>query len=291
MRLPRFRPPKSADRADLRDIVLGTWRAGTTDRVSLAAAGCAFWATTALFPAISALIAIYGLVFDPVAVVRQLGLLSDLLPAPAYVLVHERVIELVEQPRSDLSLRLATGILLAVWSAATGTKAMMSALNVAFDLLETRGILRFQLTGLALTGLAVGGAVLAIAGVVLLPAVLGFVGLSSIGAAAIHAASLLLLVALFACAVALLYRTGPCREATLPLTILPGAVAATVLWLVASAALSYYISHLSSFGATYGSIGAVVGIMLWFYVTAFATLLGAELNARLEMRVVKAPSA
>ena len=125
----------------------------------------------------------------------------------------------------------------------------------------------------------------------LLPAVLGFVGLSSIGAAAIHAASLLLLVALFACAVALLYRTGPCREATLPLTILPGAVAATVLWLVASAALSYYISHLSSFGATYGSIGAVVGIMLWFYVTAFATLLGAELNARLEMRVVKAPSA
>ena len=268
-------------------IVLATLRATTSDRVSLAAAGCAFWATTALFPAISALVAVYGLAFDPTMVVRQLESVSDLLPPPAFDLINERVLELVRQPHGALSLRLISGICLALWSAATGTKAMLSALNVVYEVQETRGILRFQATGLALTCLAVVGGVLAIAGVVLLPAVLAFVGLSRFGAAVIHAASLLLLLGLFAAAVALLYRVGPSRKPPERRHLWPGAAVATALWLLASGLLSYYISHLASFGATYGSIGAVVGIMLWFYVSAYAALLGAELNVRLEMRVVK----
>ncbi len=289
VRPSRYQPSRPSAFAGFRDIALATLRSTTSDRVSLAAAGCAFWATTALFPAITALIAVYGLVFDPVAVVKQLSLLADLLPPPAFELIQDRVQELVHQSPDKLSLHFLTGTALALWSAATGTKSMMSALNVVFELNETRGILQFQGTGLALTVLAVIGAVLAIAGVVLLPAVLAFVGLSIIDSAAIHAASLLLLVGLFGGAVALLYRVGPCRDQSPQLLILPGATAATGLWLLASLALSYYISHLSSFGATYGSIGAVVGIMLWFYISAFAALLGAELNARLEMRVANPP--
>ncbi len=289
VRQPRFRHSRLAAFAGQRDIALATLRACATDRVSLAAAGCAFWATTALFPAISALIAVYGLVFNPLSVVQQLNLLAGLLPPPAFELIHERVLELVSQPRDKLSLHLLIGILLALWSAATGTKSMMSALNVVYEVDEARGVIRFQAVGLALTVLAVVGAVLAISGVVLLPAVLAFVGLSRFGAAVVRAASLLLLVGLFAAAVAVLYRAGPCRERPPHGSTLPGAAAATGLWLLASGALSFYISHLSSFGATYGSIGAVVGIMLWFYISAYATLLGAELNARLERAVANPP--
>ncbi len=285
MRTLRFPHPRLSRLAGPRDIAVATLRACASDRVSLAAAGCAFWATTAVFPAISALVAIYGLVSNPFTVLHQLALMSELLPTPAYELIHERVLELARQPHQRLSWHLAVGILIALWSAATGTKSMLSALNVVYEATETRGILRFQLTGLALTGLAVVGAVLAIAGVVLLPAVLAFVGLSRFDVAVVHAVSLSLLVLLFAAAVALLYRVGPSRARPARAPTLPGAGAATAIWLLASGALSFYISHLSSFGATYGSLGAVVGIMLWFYISAYAALLGAELNARLEMRV------
>ena len=288
MSAPRVQHPRLSVFAGPRDIALATLRACVSDRVSLAAAGCAFWATTAMFPAISALVAVYGLVFNPFTVVHQLALLSDLLPPPAYELIHERVLELVRQPHDALSLHLVVSILLALWSAATGTKAMQSALNVVYDVEERRGLLRFHLTGLALTCLAVVGAVLAIAGVVLLPAALAFVGLSRFGEVSIHGVSLLLLVGLFAGAVALLYRVGPSRERPERPRTAPGAAAATGLWLLASGGLSFYISHLASFGATYGSIGAVVGIMLWFYISAYAALLGAELNARLETRVANA---
>ncbi len=263
-------------------IALGTLRACATDRVSLAAAGCAFWATTALFPAISTLVSVYGLMFDPVSVTTHLDLLSDLLPAPAYALINDRVRELVSEPGRELSFNLLISILLTLWSAATGTKSVLSALNVAYDVEEQRGVVRFQLTGLAMTLLAVVCAVLAIAVVVLLPAVVAFIGLTSHGAVLVHAASLALLVGFFAGAIALLYRFGPSRTRPSDARITPGTVVATLLWLMASSALSYYISHLARFGATYGSIGAVVGIMLWFYLSAYTVLLGAELNARLE---------
>ena len=176
-----------------------------------------------MFPAISALVATYGLVSNPFTVPRQLALLSDLLPPPAYELIHDRVLQLVRQPHGKLSWHLIVGILLALWSAATGTKSMQSALNVVYEVEETRGILHFQATGLGLTGLAVVGAVLAISGMVLLPAVLSFVGLSRSGAAVIHTASLLLLVALFAATVALLYRVGPSRDRPARPRPLPGA--------------------------------------------------------------------
>jgi len=286
VRPPRFQQPSLAIFAAPKAIAIATLRSCASDRVSLAAAGCAFWATTAVFPAISALVAIYGLVSNPFTVLSQVALLSDLLPKPAYELIHERVLLLARQPHGRLSWHLTIGILLALWSAATGTKSMLSALNVVYDVEETRGFLRFQLVGVALTGVGVVGAALAISGVVLLPAAVTFVGLPRSSAAVIHTVSLSLLVALFGAAVGVLYRVGPSRHRRGRVRVVPGAAIATGLWLIASGALSFYISHLGSFGATYGSLGAVVGIMLWFYISAYAALLGAELNARLEMRVV-----
>jgi membrane protein len=263
-------------------VIVGTLRESTTDRVSLAAAGCAYYATFALFPAISMLISVYGLVFDVQSVEQQLQLLRGLLPAPAFALIDERVHQVVSQSSDTLSTGLIVSVVIAFWSAAAGTKSVLSALNVAYDTTERRGILGFQLIALLMTLCAVFASALAIAVLVFLPAVIAFVGLSDYGAVLINALSMTLLVVLVGGTIALLYRYGPSRRPPPNQHIFPGAVLATALWLIASEALSFYVSHIASFGITYGPLGAVVAIMLWFYVSAYAVLLGAELNAQLE---------
>jgi membrane protein len=265
-----------------RRLIVGTFQDSTTDQVSLAAAGCAFYATLSLFPAISVLISVYGLVFDVKAVEQQLQVLRDVLPAPAFSLIDDRVRELVSQPNGTLSIGLLIGVVLAFWSAATGTKSVLSALNVAYETTERRGYFRFQLVGLVMTFCAVAAATVAIAVLVLLPTVIGFVGLSNYSASLINALSTLLLIVLVGGTIALLYRYGPSRRRPPNQHIFPGAIISTILWLIASVGLSFYVSHIARLGATYGPLGAVVAIMLWFYITAYAVLLGAEFNGQLE---------
>ncbi|HEY8287657.1 MAG TPA: YihY/virulence factor BrkB family protein, partial [Acetobacteraceae bacterium] len=140
---------------ELRSLTRRTFQASTTDRVSLAAAGCAFYATMALFPAISMLISVYGLIFNPVSVEPQLRALAGLLPPPAYSLIADRVHQLVNQPNASLSLGLVVSLLLTFWSSATGAKSILSAVNVAYDVTEQRPFLRFQAIGLSMTLVAV----------------------------------------------------------------------------------------------------------------------------------------
>jgi membrane protein len=259
-----------------------TLRASTTDRVSLAAAGCAFYATLALFPAISMLISAVGMVLDPVTAESQLDVLSGLLPPPAFSLIADRVHQLVGQDGGNLSIHLLVSFILAFWSSATGSKSVLSAVNVAYDVTEQRPFLRFQLIGLSMTLVAVLCAIVAIGVLLLLPPAIGFLGLEKQGGGLIHAAGMAMMIGFFFVSIALLYRFGPSRPPPPRPRIKPGAALATALWLIASELLSLYISQLGTFGATYGSLGAAVGIMLWFYVSAYAVLLGAELNARLE---------
>ncbi|HEY7580600.1 MAG TPA: YihY/virulence factor BrkB family protein [Acetobacteraceae bacterium] len=265
-------------------VVLGAIREASRDQVALAAAGCGFYATMALFPAISVLISVYGLVFDAVAVEQQLAVIQHLMPPPAFKLIDDRVHELVSQPSNALSIGLVVSVAIAFWSASASTKSVLSALNVAYDTEESRGILGFQVIALAMTLCAVAAAVLAIAVLVFLPTVISFVGLSAYSAALVNALSMALLVVLVFGTIALLYRYGPSRGRLPGRHTIPGAVLATLLWLIASAGLSFYVSHIARLGVTYGPLGAVVAIMLWFYLTAYAVLLGAEVNAQLEQR-------
>ncbi len=265
-----------------RRVLVGALRESATDQVALAAAGCGFYATLALFPAISVLISVYGLAFDTVSVEQQLQVVRGLLPAPAFQLIDDRVHELVTQPSGTLSISLIVSLCLALWSAAAGTKSVLSALNVAYNTKEERGIVGFQVIALAMTLCAVAGAVLAIAVLVFLPTVISFIGLSNYSATLINVLSMVLLVVLVGGSIALLYRYGPSRREPADKRIFEGAILATALWLFASVGLSFYISHIARLGATYGSLGAVVAIMLWFYLSAYSVLLGAEVNAQLE---------
>ncbi len=278
----RLKTPRTAWRRIWR-IVGWTVHASTSDNVSLAAAGCAFYATLALFPAISMMISVYGLLFDPASVVPQLEVLRDLLPVPAFSLIEDRVMQLVAQPREHLTIGLGIAFLVSFWSSASASKAVLSAINVAYDTTERRTFLRFQLIGLAMTLGAVGGVLLAIGVLLVLPPLIRFSGLSVFSSALIQTASFGLMVGLFALGLGLLYAHGPSRTPPKWSPVLPGTALATLVWLLCSYLLSLYVAKLANFDATYGSIGAVVGIMLWFYVSAYAALLGAELNAQLEL--------
>jgi membrane protein len=236
-----------------------------------------------LFPAISMLISIYGLLFDPGSVVPQLEVLRGLLPAPAYFLIADRVLELVAQPRAHLTISLTIAFLVSFWSSASASKSLLSAMNVAYDTTERRPFFRFQLIGLMMTLGAVICAMLSVAALLVLPLLIQFSGLSAFGAALIQIASSGLVVGFFAIGLFLLYAHGPSRTPPPGAPVVPGMVLATLMWLLSSYLLSLYVAKLANFDATYGSIGAVVGTMLWFYVSAYAALLGAELNAQLEI--------
>jgi membrane protein len=270
-------------------LIGSTLRASTTDRMSLAAAGCAFYATLALFPAISMLISVGSMVVDPLTAEAQLNTLSGLLPPPALGLIEDRVHQLVGQSSGSVSLHLLIGFLLTFWSSATGSKSVLSAVNVAYDVSGQRPFLQFQFIGLAMTFVAVLCATLAISVLLLLPPAINFLGLSQHGGGLLHAAGLTMMIGFFFGAISLLYRFGPSRPVPANPRVKPGAALATVLWLIASELLSFYVSRIGTFGATYGSLGAAVGVMLWFYISAYAVLLGAELNARLEELAEAAP--
>src|SRR6185312_11413421 len=188
-----------------RGIVMRTISASTTDHVSLAAAGCAFYATLSLFPAISMLISVYGLMFDLSSVVPQLAVLRDLLPAPAFGLIEDRVLQLVAQPREHLTIGLVVGFLLSFWSSASASKAMLSALNVAYNVAEPRPFFRTQLIGLAVTLCAVICAVLAIAVLLVLPPLIRYTYLRDQVALLIQMVSFALVVGLFAFGLGLLF--------------------------------------------------------------------------------------
>jgi membrane protein len=266
-------------------VVGRTLRASTTDRVSLAAAGCAFYATLALFPAISMLISVGGMVLDPVTAEQQLAVLSGLLPPPAFSLIEDRVHQLAAQGQGSLSVHLLVSFLLTFWSSSTGSKSVLSAVNVAYDVTEQRPWLQFQAIGLAMTLVAVLCAILAIGVLLLLAPAIDFLGLEKHGGGLIHIAGMAMMIGFFFAAIVLLYRFGPSRPPPPHARIKPGAVLATLLWLIASEGLSFYVSRIGAFGATYGSLAAAVGILLWFYISAYAVLLGAELNAQLEETV------
>jgi len=265
-----------------RGILTATAEALISDRCSMAAAGCAFYATLALVPAISTLVSLYGLVFSPANVEPQLRYLRGLLPAPAFALISSRVHDLVSQPSGQLGFHLVVGLLITFWSSGTGTKSMLSALNVAYNVEEQRGFLRFQAISLGMTLAAMLSAVLGIAVLVFVPVVINFVGLEAHAAALIHAAGLVMLLAFVAASIAVLYRVGPSRGRKHVQRIAMGTTVATLLWLAASMLLTFYVANLSNFDSTYGPLATVVGIMLWFWVTVYAVLVGAELNAQLE---------
>ena len=272
-----------------RQVLRATARASVSDHMVLAAAGCAFFATLALFPAMSMLITIYGLVLNPSGIEAQMQWLRDLLPPMAYWLIAARLHHLVVQSHTRLGLGLGISAIFVLWTSCVGMRSMLAALTIAYGAQERRGFLRYLIASLVMTLIAIVGAALAIAVLVGMPAWFHFVTPWVFRMRVIHLASVGVLLLCAGLSVALLYRFGPARPRPPKHWITPGSLLSLLVWLIASTLLSFYIEHIAAFGVTYGPVGAVVAVMLWFFVTAYAVLLGAELNAALER--LPAPSA
>ena len=252
------------------------------DQVPLLSGGVAFFGLLALVPALAALVSIYGLVAEPEDIESNVEDLGDALPTQARELLVDQLERIAEGSGGGLGLAAVGGLLLALWSASSGLNQLIAALNVAYGETDERGFLRTRGLALGLTVGAVAFLVATFVAVALLPTLLSGTGMGDAAQGVANAARWPLLAVLVLAALAVVYRLGPDREAPRWQWVSPGAAAATGVWLLASLGFSVYASTLGSYNETYGSLGAVVVLMLWLFLTAFAILLGAELNAEAE---------
>lgn len=251
------------------------------DRLLSLAAGVVFYALLALFPAITALVSCYALFADPATISSHLAMLQNVMPSGAYGIVQSQTARIANSATGDLSLAFFVSLAIALWSANAGMKAIIDALNIVYGVKELRSFVRLNIVSLAMTVAAIVGLLLAIAAIVVTPIVLSFLPLGSFGGALIAWLRWPALILLLLVSIAALYRFGPNCERPRWEWISVGGVFATLAWLAGSLALSWYLSNFANYNATYGSLGAGVGLMMWLWITAIAILVGAELNSEI----------
>ena len=260
------------------------------DNITFVAAAVAFYVMLAIFPALAALVSLYGLVGNPADVVQRIGDYGSLLPPEALKLITDGLNSFAQKSNSQLSFALATSVLLAIWSARSGMSAVMTGLNIAYEEPERRSFIVQNLVALGLTiaGVVFTGVVfLAVAGV---PIVLATLSLDSFSATLLATVRWPLLAVLVVAAFAMMYRWAPSRSHPRWRWISWGSGIATALWLAGSVVFSFYVSKFGSFDATYGSLGAVVILLLWLWVSALVLLVGAEIDAEVDKRATEAGS-
>ena len=257
------------------------------DNLALLAAGVAFYALLSLVPALVALVSVYGLAADPTDIQRQVSDVLSAAPAEVRELVGEQLTSITEGSESSLGATAVIGIILALWSASSGMKHLMSAVNVAYDEEESRGFLALRGTALGLTLGAVVFFLVAVATIAAAPALVADTALGTPARVAVSILRWPVLGAGLMFGLAVLYRYGPDRDQPKWAWTGPGTIVATVAWLVASIAFSVYTANFGSYGETYGSLGAVVVLMLWLMISAAAVILGAEINAESERQTAE----
>jgi membrane protein len=257
------------------------------DNVSLLAAGVAFYAMLAIFPAIIALVTVYGMVADPAEVESQVGEFAKGLPSGADQLITEQLRNVVNAGEQALSIGLALSLLAVLWSASGGVQGLVKSLNLVYDERETRGFLKLRGLSLLLTLGAIVVAVVALALITVFPAVIDDLGLGEAGELAASIGRWVILALLVLVALAVLYRYAPDRANPRWRWVSWGAVVALVLWLLGSFGFSWYVDNFGKYNQTYGALAAVIILLLWLYLSAFAVLLGAEFDAEIERQTAR----
>jgi membrane protein len=257
------------------------------DNVSLLAAGVAFYAMLAIFPAIIAVVTVYGMVADPNQVQSQVNQFTKSLPSGADELLTQQLTNVVQAGRQALSIGLALSLLALLWSVSSGVQGLIKSLNVIYDERETRGFVKLRGLSLLLTIGAIVVAVVALALITVFPAVIDNFGLGRAGQLAASIGRWVLLAVLVLIALGVVYRLGPDRANPRWRWVSLGAVVALVLWLLGSLGFSYYVDNFGKYNQTYGALAAVIILLLWLFLSAFAVLLGAEFDAETERQTAR----
>jgi membrane protein len=262
------------------------WKETKADQVPLLAAGVAFYAFLAIFPALIALVSIYGLFADPSTIANQLGSLTATLPEDARQVITDQVTMLASR-RSALSVGLIISIVIALWSASAGVSNLLTAITVAYDEEEKRGFVKKRLLSLGLTLGAIVFMMIMLAIVAVLPPLLKAVFGTGALRWVFQILGWLVLIVIVAIALAILYRLGPDRDAPRMRWVSVGAAVATVMWLAVSIGFSIYSSTFGNYGKTYGVFAGIVVLLFWLWLSMYAILLGAEINAEAEQQTIE----
>ncbi|PDS76123.1 YihY/virulence factor BrkB family protein [Rhizobium sp. L43] len=279
--------PEAIPLRGLRDVFWRLYHEVLDDRVTLIAAGVTFYLLLALFPAMAALVALYGLVADATTISEHLRELAVLMPPGAFDLLADQIKELVNRRDSALGITFFVGLGIALWSTHSGTLAIFDAMNVAYEETEKRGLVRLNLIGLCFTLCAMLLTVVMVVLIGVMPVVLSYLWLDQFKE---HMALLLrwpLLLLVVAVAVTSVYRFGPSRQPAKLRWMTWGAVLTTVAWAAMSLGFSFYLDHFANYNATYGTLGALIGFLVWIWLSVVILVIGAELNAELEHQTAK----
>jgi membrane protein len=256
----------------------------SSDRVMANAAAVTFYVLLGLFPAVAALISIYGAFADPSHLKDQVDQLGGLIPGGGIDIIRGQIDSLTKNGHAALGWAAALGIVTSIWSANAGVKAFFDALNAVYHENEKRNFFRLTLTSLGFTLGLIVFAVIALLMVIGTPMLLNFVGLGAIAEGLIRYGRWLVLIVVVDVVLAFLYRYGPSRNKARWRWVSWGSSFAAILWICASLLFSFYVANFGSYNKTYGSLGAVVGFMTWIWISSIIVLMGAEINAELEQQ-------
>lgn len=274
--------PRDIPAKGWKDIALRVWRSLGEDKLFLIAAGVTFYLLLALFPALGTFIALYGLIADPATVAEHVTVLQGVMPGPATELLSAQMTRLAGAQSGDLGLSALIALVISLWSANGGVKAIFEGVNIAYDEAEKRSFIKLTLVTLAFT-LGAMGLMIALIGVLaVLPALLALVPLGQGAEIAVSMLRWPLILVLIGLALSVLYRFAPSRTPPEWAWVTWGSGLATVLWVAASVAFSIYLERFADFGASYGAMAAPIAFLLWVWISIIVVLLGAEVNAEME---------
>ncbi|MGR3757187.1 MAG: YihY/virulence factor BrkB family protein [Tranquillimonas sp.] len=279
--------PQEIPRAGWIEILKRVGSEISADHVSVVSAGTAFFGLLALFPAVTALISIAGLIFDPATIQNQIASMTAMLPQNASEIIVGQAQKVAGSGQTGIGLAAIFGILLALYGASAGMRTLMEGMNIAYDETESRGTIKLYIVSLILTVVLTVGLLLALGVSLALPAIVAALRLPSWIETLMQWLSwpILFVFAIFGLNV--IYRWGPSREDARWRWISPGAVLATVIWLIGTGLFTIYATNFGSYNQTYGALGGVIILLTWLWLSAFIVLLGAEFNSEMEHQTAK----
>jgi len=270
-----------------KDILLRVYARLSRDRVVLVAAGIAFYSILALFPAIAAIVALYGLFADPSSIAAHLDSFAGVLPEGAIEVVKQEIGRVAAQGNSTLGFTFIVGLAVSIWSANAGMKSLFDGLNVVYEEEEKRGLIHLNLVSLAFTVGAILFLIGSMAAIVVLPLLLDHLGLTQSTDIVVRIGRWPVMLLAVAVALSVVYRYGASRDLPRWRWITWGSAFASILWLAASVLFSWYAANFGSYNKTYGSLGAIIGFMVWIWLSTIIILVGAEIDAEMEHQTVR----
>ena len=270
-----------------KDILFRVYNGISDDRILANAAGVTYYALLALFPGIAAVVSIYGLFGDPNLLVGHVDTMAGFAPGGAIDVIRDQLTRLSAQGSTTLGVSFLIGLVISLWSANSGIKALFGSLNVVYEEEEKRSFIRLNAVTLTFTIVTIAFLLIALACVVAFPVMLNHLPAPGVTGQLLNIARWPILLVLVAFGLTLIYRYGPSRTEPRWQWITWGSAFAAVIWLAASALFSWYAANFGSFNKTYGSLGAIIGFMTWMWVSTIVVLVGAKLNAEIEHQTVR----